>query len=104
MSRRATFEKVADFIVDEVRFDRGRIGYDTSLTKDLGLDGDDAVNFFDGFQQQFGVNLTGIQWKRHFGDEGLDHFLIFWPPFWRDLARKKQIHVRDLVEAVEAGR
>ncbi len=39
------------------------------LREDLGLDGDDAVEFFEAFHQEFDVNLDGLRgkrWKRHF--------------------------------------
>lgn len=39
------------------------------LREDLGLDGEDAVVFFEAFSQEFNVNLDalrGKRWKRHF--------------------------------------
>ena len=43
------------------------------LREDLGLDGDDAAEFFDAFIKEFGVNLDalrGKRWRRHFRSEG----------------------------------
>jgi acyl carrier protein len=42
------------------------------LVEDLGLHGDDAIEFFDAFSREFDVNLDalhGKRWKHHFGPE-----------------------------------
>jgi hypothetical protein len=45
---------------------------DTRLAQDLGMDGDDAVEFFKKFGDEFKVNLDDLytRWKQHFGSEG----------------------------------
>lgn len=42
------------------------------LLDDLGLDGDDAVEFFDAYAETFSVDLTPLhaRWRDHFGPEG----------------------------------
>lgn len=41
------------------------------LLEDLGMDGDDAVEFFDQFERRFSPNLESLHyhWRRHFGPE-----------------------------------
>jgi|GEM_PF-840528 len=42
------------------------------LLEDLGLDGDDAVDFFEAYGTTFGVDLDPLhqRWAQHFGPEG----------------------------------
>jgi len=42
------------------------------LLQDLGMDGDDAVDFFNSLQERFGTDLSALQerWSDHFGPEG----------------------------------
>ncbi|MDZ4111513.1 MAG: hypothetical protein U1E18_18205 [Brevundimonas sp.] len=43
------------------------------MLDDLGIDGDDAVAFFEMFESEFGVDLEPLyrDWSRHFGPEGI---------------------------------
>ena len=56
-----------------------KITPDKRLLDDLGMDGDDAVEFFEAFGERFGMNLTplGEHWDRHFGPEGISPFALF---------------------------
>lgn len=49
-----------------------KISPSSRLLQDLGMDGDDAVDFFLSVQQRFGTDLTALQarWGDHFGPEG----------------------------------
>lgn len=49
-----------------------KISPSSRLLQDLGMDGDDAVDFFISVQQRFGTDLTALQarWGDHFGPEG----------------------------------
>src|SRR5689334_7455628 len=42
------------------------------LLQDLGMDGDDAVDFFNNLHERFGTDLTQLHqhWSEHFGPEG----------------------------------
>lgn len=42
------------------------------LSEDLGLDGDDAVDFFEAYGDAFSVDLAPLHrhWREHFGPEG----------------------------------
>jgi hypothetical protein len=45
-----------------------------SVNYDIGMDGDDAVEFFEEFAQRFHVDLTplGEEWDQYFVPEGVD--------------------------------
>lgn len=50
-----------------------RITPSSRLREDLGMDGDDAVEFFVEVNQRFGTDLSSLQenWSRYFSPEGL---------------------------------
>lgn len=45
---------------------------DTRLSQDLGIEGDDAIEFFEEFEREFGVDITDLHlhWSQHFAPEG----------------------------------
>ena len=100
--------------LDEQLFDRIRthvakvrclsveeVSLDSRLGDDLGMDGDDAVEFFQHYAREFHVDLAGMRWKRHFGPEaGWTPLALFWPPWWRPLL---PVTVAQLVESARAG-
>jgi acyl carrier protein len=50
-----------------------RITPSSRLREDLGMDGDDAIEFFLELNQRFGTNLSTLEenWSRYFSSEGL---------------------------------
>jgi hypothetical protein len=52
---------------------RHKLSVNTRLVQDLGMDGDDAVEFFKTFGEEFNVSLDGLhaRWHQHFGPEGI---------------------------------
>jgi acyl carrier protein len=63
-------QQVIHFTSDFVRVPQERITYSTTLYGDLGMDGDDAVEFFQEFQARFQVDLSAFDFMRHFHEEG----------------------------------
>jgi acyl carrier protein len=67
---------IADRVYALVAEDRGvkrsKLTPDTTLSYDLGLEGDDAVEFFQNFRQEFSVDLERLEadWDRYFSAEG----------------------------------
>jgi hypothetical protein len=62
-------ERVMQFTAQRWPVRKGRsLTTETRLAQDLGMDGDDAVDFFDAFQQDFGVDLEDLHmhWDQHF--------------------------------------
>jgi acyl carrier protein len=64
---------VFDFVVEETSVRRETLTLDTTLSGDIGLDGDDAVEFFEEFQEEFSVNIEDLElfWDRYFAPEGM---------------------------------
>ena len=92
-------------LVAEVRGELPRnLTPDTRLAEDLGMDGLDAVEFFEKFQAMFQVDLTAMRWDRHFGGEGCNPFAVFLPSFWRSRRKHGSVTIRDLVASARAGK
>jgi hypothetical protein len=99
------------FIQNERRCKPDEIGLDRSLNLDLGMDGDDAVEFFEAFAEKFGVDLTelGEEWSRYFGPEGgfslfgFGHGIqtLFGAPTFDSAL---PMRIKRVVEAAESGR
>ena len=62
-----------DLLHRRFAIDRLRLRPDARLLTDLGVDGDDAVEFFKEIQRRHGTDLTTLRqgWARYFGREGI---------------------------------
>lgn len=65
-------ERVIDFTASEVGGKGHKVLHETRLAQDLGVDGDDAVEFFEKFSDRFEVDLQDLHfhWDSHFAPEG----------------------------------
>ncbi|MGV3577582.1 hypothetical protein [Brevundimonas sp.] len=66
-------EHVITLLASHLDWPAERLTADKQLFDDLGLDGDDAVEFFEAFDTQFRADLSPLyaNWSRHFGPEGI---------------------------------
>jgi hypothetical protein len=64
-------EKVIDFVALKRGMRREKISLSSRLSQDLGMDGDDAVEFFERFAKEFVVDIRPLSetWGQHFGAE-----------------------------------
>jgi len=63
-------ERVIGFVSKQVRINAAKLDLGTSLFHDLGIDGDDAVDFFKAFSDEFQTDLSELDLRKHFGAEG----------------------------------
>jgi hypothetical protein len=66
-------DRVIEFTANRIPAAAGRISLDSRLLQDLGLDGEDAIEFFEAYDDEFDVDLSVLieqNWKRHFGAVG----------------------------------
>jgi acyl carrier protein len=65
-------ERVQGFTARHLGVKRDKLSTGTRLNQDLGMDGDDAVEFFRAFGAEFKVNLDDLygRWNQHFGPDG----------------------------------
>jgi hypothetical protein len=61
---------VLEFVIRTRGARRNRLTLDTTLLGDLGVDGDDADDFFVKFAEEFHVSLSALNLSKHFGGEG----------------------------------
>ena len=91
-------EDIIAFVVGQTGMKRNSVHLSSRLAQDIGMDGDDAVEFFEKFGEQFHVDLTALsdQWDDHFGGEGIFRsspgFMVV------------TITVQDLVDAATSGK
>lgn len=64
--------QVIGLLAEERGLPRDKLQLSARLLQDLGMDGDDAVDFFLSIHERFGTDLTHLQehWSEHFGPEG----------------------------------
>jgi hypothetical protein len=64
--------EVMDLVDHERGLPREQVQLSDRLLQDLGMDGDDAVDFFNSLHERFGTDLTQLHegWSEHFGSEG----------------------------------
>jgi len=67
-----TASEVLEMLAKERGLSQTKIQATSRLLQDLGMDGDDAVDFFTSLQERFGTDLTALHegWGDHFGPEG----------------------------------
>ena len=107
------FDEVVQFIHNEM----GKVWWRskpltryTRLYEDLRIDGDDATDLFLAFQKQFKVDLTALDLRKHFNDEGFDPVGI--STFIRKITRQppppkkssKPITLGDLENTIKRGK
>ncbi len=72
MASRNHKSEVIDLVAHERGLSREKVHLSDRLLQDLGMDGDDAVDFFNSVQERFATDLTHLHkhWSEHFGPEG----------------------------------
>jgi hypothetical protein len=108
-------DAVLDFIRAQWPFEtkRRKITPHLTLNDDLGMDGDDAVEFFEAFAEKFSVDLKqlGEEWNLYFNPEGVSLFgtpdgllTLFTAPSQPPVGRKLPLLIERVVHAAEIGR
>jgi uncharacterized protein DUF1493 len=109
-------DSVMDFVARFTGFKREGIRLDTTLYGDLGVAGEDGWDLMQDCGKQFQVDLTGFEFERYFGAEGvsvLAPFCLLWV-LLRHPFRKRQrpeerdglkaVRIRDLIRCAQEGR
>lgn len=89
-----------------------KLTLETTLFGDLGMDGDDAVDFFEEFANAFRVDLADFEINQYFGPEAagdpvssiINLLQVWWTGDSHKAANVMPISLRDLVEAARARR
>jgi acyl carrier protein len=67
----STEAQIRELLVKTFHVSERKLAPTSRLFHDLGLDGDDAVEFFDAVEKRFGTDLTTLYrgWREYFGPE-----------------------------------
>lgn len=79
--------------------------YPTSrLEEDFGMTGDDSACFLEAFAKEFGVDMSDLEFHKHFGPENSSLLWNSHPPAWLEDHGKYPVTVDHLVRVAEIGR
>ena len=103
--------RVKEFVAKTASVRVGRMHSGTTLFGDLGIDGDDAHEFFVAFRDHFDVDVSSLDLSKHFGPEGMP---LWAPIMWlsvfffkegsdEEKANLRPIRISDLCQAVVLG-
>ena len=103
---RKIFDDIKRFIVDQAAAKEDDVTENTSLESDLGIYGDDAIEFILAFGKEFNVDVSKFMVADYFSPEGgfklppviIKFFGIEKKP------KQKELSIRHLMKAVEIGR
>ncbi|MEQ3663794.1 DUF1493 family protein [Olleya sp.] len=104
MERNNIFEKVKEFIIKESLVDYIEITPTTSIEKDLGITGDDAVDLLTKFGNEFHVDVSNFEFKKYFQEEGSWVFGWLSNIFGKEDPIRIHLTMDKLEEAVKKGR
>lgn len=73
---------------------------DIEVEKDLGITGDDAVEFISAFGKEFNVDVSLFPVSDYFDAEGLDTIGFILSIFKKNTKSKKSLKLKDLDDAI----
>ena len=73
----AFFEEVRLFVASEIDERPERVKLSSDLEADLGVTGDDAEDLIQALAQRYRIDLTAMEFDKHFGPEGACLCLLF---------------------------
>lgn len=93
------YDIVVEYIAKEFNLNKSKLNLETSLMSDIGLDGDDVLDFLLGFFEEFGIEYEQTNYRNFIPTEGgfvFSTLLSLFTLFKRKRDRN-EIFVRDLV-------
>jgi hypothetical protein len=91
------FEKLKLFTIKEAFLTKEKLTRDTKLYEDLGITGDDAIEFILAYSKYFQVDVVNFMAADYFEDEGRS-------TLFRKGTNKKIITLGDLEKGIIAGK
>lgn len=99
-----TEKKVMQFLSDFTAVAVDKIHPKTDVARDLGVDGDDAIELLDQFSQEFDVDLSDLDGSKYFEPEqGWNPIVYFWmlASGQHKKNRKEPMYVQYLIDAAD---
>ncbi|MHA1528120.1 MAG: DUF1493 family protein [Alphaproteobacteria bacterium] len=115
MGQQSHFDRVRGLVGGQSAVPVSEITLETRLFEDLGMDGDDGVEFLAAFGDEFGVDISRIAPNNYFNDEEtftgyslMIPVVAFLSPAFRARVKRasrglRALSVRDLVASARAG-
>lgn len=105
----ALLNEVTAFVVEYWGEPKSGLSAETSINDDLGMDGDDGLEFMEAFSRRFAVDLAAFPYDNYFGVEASATPISLIASALRRLTTGKwttlsPLTVRQLAEAAENGR
>ena len=99
------FERIKKFVVKKIGVDEEEVVRNASLQNDLGIYGDDAVDFLVAFGKEFQVDVSNFMAADYFKPEGIDVLGSIENLFTKgSINQRKDLKIAHLEKAVIAGR
>lgn len=101
-------EEVIAFVAEFWHEPKSRLSPETSVNDDLGMDGDDGIEFLQAFSVRFGVDLSGFPRDKYFGPEAAANPISIIEGIIRGVTTGRcsnlaPLTLRHLADAVENG-
>jgi acyl carrier protein len=99
------FESIKEFSVKQQGINESDVTQNASLQNDLGIYGDDAIDFLVAFSKKFNVDISKFMAADYFNPEGVDVVGTIVRLFTgKKKKEKKELTMRHLEKAVRAGK
>jgi acyl carrier protein len=95
------FSKLKSFIIKQAVVEEEEVTEDAQIEDDLGVTGDDAVDFIIAYGKAFNVDVSNFMAADYFGAEGGIHLSTF---FGSNKRQRKTLVVKHLERGILAGR
>ncbi len=97
-------DRVRALVAKELAMPLSKVLLTSRIEEDLGMTGDDSAEFLEAFAEEFGVDLSGLDFHKHFGPEGCNPFWLFYTPAWLKDHGEYPVTVDHLVRVADVGR
>lgn len=98
-------ESLIEFVSTELRVKSSRLTPQTRINHDLGVDGDDGLDFIAAFSRRFNVDISSFQASLYFGPEAAGNpFIWLWWLIAHSWPKLVPISLQDLQNAIQEGR
>ncbi len=98
-----TFNILKEYIISLDYLDPNKISKETEVEKDLGVTGDDAIDFIEDYSSIFNVDVSNFDFNKYFHSEGID-FKWFLGRSNKDPYKREKLTLEDLANAIDKGK
>lgn len=100
-----TLSRIYALVAKQSGVAQDKLNPGTTLSSDLGIDGDDAQELMLAYSKEFEVDMSGFDITNHFGPEASFNpfYYLYLLLFKRDRLNLEPITLGDLADSVEQG-